>query len=352
MYGLMRHSGCRLEPAARREWQAHICGVCLGLKEQFGQAARLATNYDAALLAVLYQAQADEPLPQRESACLLRSPLRLTVVQPESPPVRYAAGIALLIAAAKLWDHVQDGDGLPGPLLPPAGRLARSRLAAAEKRLSGLGFDAGQVCRQLEAQASVESRPGMAFFAYSRPTELAVGAVFAHTAVLAQQPANFDPLYEMGRSFGRILLLLDSAQDYDADLRQGRFNALAAAHPGEGWQPEAQEIFRRAHADLRQGYAALALPQPGLLPALLLNGLARTGCHSLGLCSAATAPARFDDGFQGDPSGGRREDGFPEDRRLCSCRVCRGCGGSDGGSSGCFYCPGDCHCPGRGVRRL
>jgi hypothetical protein len=24
------------QPAARREWQAHICGVCLGLKEQFG----------------------------------------------------------------------------------------------------------------------------------------------------------------------------------------------------------------------------------------------------------------------------------------------------------------------------
>ena len=267
--------------------------------------------------------------------------------------MRYAAGIALLIAAAKLWDHVQDGDGLPGPLLPPAGRLARSRLAAAEKRLSGLGFDAGQVCRQLEAQASVESRPGMAFFAYSRPTELAVGAVFAHTAVLAQQPANFDPLYEMGRSFGRILLLLDSAQDYDADLLQGRFNALAAAHPGEGRQPEAQEIFRRAHADLRQGYAALALPQPGLLPALLLSGLGRDRLSFARACARLRLPppASMTASRATHPAGGARM-AFPEDRRLCSCRVLPRLWRQRWRQQRLLLLPGRLPLPRRGVRRL
>jgi hypothetical protein len=315
------------------------------LQGQFGFPARLATNYDAALLSALVDAQAKQAIPRRESLCPLRSPLRLAVDDPTSPPVRFAAGIALLIAAAKLWDHAQDGEGLPRVLLPATGRLARNRLALAESRLASLGFDARPVRRQLEAQAGVESHLGLAFSEYSRPTELAVGAVFAHTAVLALQPANYDPLYEIGRSFGRIMLLLDSVLDYDSDAQQGGFNALAAAFPGNGWQGQAQNVFRQALSSLRHSYSTLDLPNPGVLPSLLLTGLGRAGCHSLGMCSARTAPARFDGDFQGDPSGERR-DPFPEDRRLCSCGSCgRGCGDSSH-TCGFHYCPSDCHCPG------
>jgi len=44
---------------ARRklQWTAHVCGVCLALKQRYGLLSRLATNYDAALLSAMVEAQ-------------------------------------------------------------------------------------------------------------------------------------------------------------------------------------------------------------------------------------------------------------------------------------------------------
>lgn len=37
-------------------WQAHMCGLCLGLRDGHGQLARAATNTDAIVLSVLTEA--------------------------------------------------------------------------------------------------------------------------------------------------------------------------------------------------------------------------------------------------------------------------------------------------------
>lgn len=41
-----------------KEWMAHLCGLCLTLRGEHGQAARLVTNYDGLLVSVLVEAGA------------------------------------------------------------------------------------------------------------------------------------------------------------------------------------------------------------------------------------------------------------------------------------------------------
>lgn len=57
MLGLVRSCAAHLDPEVRALWRAHVCGLCLSLRDTAGQPARLFTNTDAALLSVLVEAQ-------------------------------------------------------------------------------------------------------------------------------------------------------------------------------------------------------------------------------------------------------------------------------------------------------
>ena len=47
-----RHS---LGPELTARWQAHLCGLCLTLRDTAGQAQRVLTGYDVLLLSVLVE---------------------------------------------------------------------------------------------------------------------------------------------------------------------------------------------------------------------------------------------------------------------------------------------------------
>jgi hypothetical protein len=318
-----------------------MCGLCLNLRRRFGLAAGLATNSDSALLIALCEAQADTPIPKRKALCALRRPFSGLADDPSHPAVAYAGGAAMLIAASKIRDNLLDDAGWLRGLRWPARALAEQWRGLAAEYLAALGFQAGLVERQFERQVDLEAQPGGAFADYSQPTELAVGAVFAHTAVLAGRPHNAESLFAVGRGYGRIMLLLDAYRDHDADLQRQQFNPLAAAFPCQDWRPPAQSLFREAYSQLREAAAALELPNPGLLHSLLLRQLGWEGQHSLGVCHTSTqgsptavrtrsgpAPLRLQDDSRDD------ESQAPQTRSCCNLRDC--CGG---------YYYTNCHCP-------
>lgn len=57
MFGIIRPCGEHGCPSLRAAWRAHLCGLCLTLRDGQGQAARLATNYDTLIISVLTEAQ-------------------------------------------------------------------------------------------------------------------------------------------------------------------------------------------------------------------------------------------------------------------------------------------------------
>ncbi|KJY25639.1 regulatory protein, partial [Streptomyces katrae] len=90
---------------------AHLCGLCLALRGDHGQFARIVTNYDGLLVSVLTEAQSG-PLPgARRTAgpCPLRGMRTAPVANGEG--ARLAAAVSLVLASAKVRDHVADRDG-------------------------------------------------------------------------------------------------------------------------------------------------------------------------------------------------------------------------------------------------
>ncbi|MFI7231374.1 DUF5685 family protein [Nonomuraea angiospora] len=243
MFGIIRPCGEHGCPSLRAAWRAHLCGLCLTLRDGQGQAARLATNYDTLIISVLTEAQLGSAAPRRTAGpCALRGFRAAEVLDARASGARLAAAVSLALGAGKLRDQVADGDAALGPFSGVARRRLAARLAARWEtggaRLgAGVGFDtavlAATVDRQLDLERRAASHGGQGVLELTAPTEEAVAAAFAHTAVLAGRPGNAAALAEAGRFFGRIAHLLDAVEDGAEDAARGAFNPLAATGTGE-----------------------------------------------------------------------------------------------------------------------
>ncbi|WP_280300364.1 DUF5685 family protein [Nocardia neocaledoniensis] len=339
MFGVLRpcaHGATKygIDPG---QWQAHMCGLCLGLREGQGQLARAATNTDAIVLSVLTEAQAGGA-ESRTSAgpCPLRGMRRASVVAANAPGVQLAATASLLLGAAKIGDHVDDGD---------AGRLARRPMrrmsanwsAAAQAQADRIGLDVRPLLAAIASQSALEARAAEGVSVMPRPqpgptgrmlvepgaeapsagpdrddqsvervaaggqrlgsgvtrlvtldeltgpTQLCAATLFGHTATLAGRPENVAALEEIGRHVGRIAHLADAIEDRERDRLRGRFNPLEATGTD---MPKAYELLRESESRIRAAAAEAELDQlPAVRWALLdpLAGLLRQLGRGLGI---------------------------------------------------------------------
>jgi hypothetical protein len=229
MFGIIRPCRNRLGPDLRESWLAHLCGLCLALRDDHGHLARLVTNYDGLVISALVEAQAGR---SRRSAgpCALRGMQSADVAV--GTGARLAASVSLVLASAKVGDHVADRDGAfaRAPVRGVGRQVARRWAAQAARTGLDLGFDTAVLVDAVRRQPEVESsaRPGSSVLTVTEPTETAAAEAVAQTAVLTGRPANAAPLREVGRLFGRLAHLLDAVEDLEADRTSGAWNPLIA----------------------------------------------------------------------------------------------------------------------------
>src|SRR5258708_6474948 len=184
MFGIIRPCRHRMGSELGAAWQAHLCGMCLALRDDHGQAARLVTNYDALVVSVLVEAQTVGPAARRPAGrCALRRMRRAQVSAGEC--ARFAAAVSLMLAAAKLRDHVADRDGVAGwaGLRAAEDRLARRWARQGSETGSEAGFDTAVLTGAIGPQGQPERAapdwrglPGV-----TGPIVNADAALFAHT---------------------------------------------------------------------------------------------------------------------------------------------------------------------------
>ncbi|MFE0453863.1 DUF5685 family protein [Streptomyces sp. NPDC058914] len=359
MFGIIRPCRHRLGEGMRTEWMAHLCGLCLTLRGEYGQFARVATNYDGLIVSVLTEAQSERTGDWRRGAgpCPLRGMRSADVAQGEG--ARLAATVSLVLAAAKIRDHVTDGDGLLGrrPVTLAARRIAHGWDRASAAGGERLGFDTAVLLGAVERQAEIErlTGPGSSLLTVTEPTETATAAAFAHTAVLADRPGNAEPLAEAGRLFGRLAHLLDAVEDLDADEASDAWNPIAvtgtdraevrrlcddAVHGirlalaeaefvdgrlvrallGDELERATDRVFdprHRHHQHRHQARGSRMLPWLGRRMATEIPSETGTACGIGALAGAA-------------PEGGSMASGRPPEGQCRRCgqwrRLCRGCG--------------------------
>lgn len=287
MFGIIRPCRHRLGGELAAAWQAHLCGMCLSLRDDHGQLARLATNYDGLVVSVLAEAQSDG-VPQRRAAgrCALRRMRRADVAFGDC--ARLAATVSLVLAAAKVSDHAADGDGPAGRAGVRSSAAMLGRRWAAQGAAAGreLGFETALLTEAVDRQVAVETAAGLGtpLLAVTEPTETATAAAFEYTAVLAGKPGNRAALAEAGRLFGRIAHLLDAVEDLDADTASGAWNPLTATGADTA---EARRLCEDALLGIGLALAEAEFADARLVNALLVGELSRAVQRTFGRAGVA-----------------------------------------------------------------
>ena len=81
MFGIIRPCRHRLGGELAAAWTAQLCGLCLALRDDYGQGARIATNYDGLVVSLLVEAQsAAKPTRRTAGPCPLRGMRRGCVI--------------------------------------------------------------------------------------------------------------------------------------------------------------------------------------------------------------------------------------------------------------------------------
>ncbi|MGA5760031.1 DUF5685 family protein [Nonomuraea bangladeshensis] len=275
MFGILRPCAAHGCPSLMQAWRAHLCGLCLTLRDGEGHGARLATNYDTLVVSVLAEAQLPSGTAPRRTAgpCALRGFRPAEVVDARAGGARLAAAVSLVLAAGKLRDHVADGEAAFGTV------AARRRLAArwqegGARLAAGVGFDAARLAATVDRQLDVErsAGPSTGVLTLTAPTEEAVAAAFAYTAELAGRPGNAAALAEAGRFFGRLAHLLDAVEDRAEDEARGAFNPLTVTGTP---QREARRLCEDAAHGLELALREAAFEDRHLVDALLVTEVRR-----------------------------------------------------------------------------
>ncbi|MFI6102516.1 DUF5685 family protein [Lentzea sp. NPDC051213] len=227
MFGIIRPCRNRMGAELRSAWLAHLCGMCLSLRDEHGHLSRLVTNYDGLMISAAVEAQT-EVSRRTAGPCALRGMKSADVAVGSG--ARLAASVSLVLASLKIRDHVDDGDGLAGKV-GWAGRAVAQRWAAKGlSTASDLGFDASVMVDTVRRQPLVEAAAGLgsSVLVVTEPTETATGFAVAQTALIAGKPGNVEPLREVGRLFGRVAHLIDAVEDLEEDRASGAWNPLLA----------------------------------------------------------------------------------------------------------------------------
>lgn len=219
MFGYVKPHVPSLTVADYEVYRGTYCGLCRAMGAVTGQVSRMSLSYDFAFLALFRMALHKVPSGFDRRGCIAH-PFSKRFMMRENPELLYAAAASAVLTLEKIKDNIADEKSvkrLAAKLILPSGK-------AAVRRLHG-DFDAlresveGHLARLSEIEknntASIDS-PADAFAD-------ALGEVFAFGC----EGDDVRIAREVGRCLGKIVYVLDAADDLFDDIKSEKYNPIA-----------------------------------------------------------------------------------------------------------------------------
>ena len=246
------------EAASYRSW---YCGLCKCMKRNYGFFSTLFLQYDCAFLALLFSGELGEAVDAKRCHCLHRCHDPRRKYRLETPALRFAAAVNVLLAYYKCLDDWRDErdvvKGVGALLLKGAVRRAGRDYPALQARTEQFYRD----------QMTMERDDGR-LDAAADPT----GKYLESLADMLPLPeAEKVPLKWLLYNLGRWIYLMDAWDDREKDQKKGAFNPyLQAGTPKE-------DAAFGLYASLEEAHKAFDLLSPSRDRGLMENVLT-LGC--------------------------------------------------------------------------
>ena len=264
MYGYVRPNKGELKVSEYERFRGAYCGLCHELQARYGPSCRFLVNYDFTFLAMLLAG------PESRGECVRRCPyfpVKKAVCPAPNKGMAAAADCTVILAYWELMDGAADKSFFPALGCRAACLALRRHYRKAARRLPDF---AKATENNLAALAGLEAQ-----------NCASLDAVADTFASLLQSAASYVPeenrrriLEQLLYHLGRIVYVLDAADDLAEDMRVNRYNPLRYRYElmGGKLSPGDEQALRES-LQLSQNAigGAFALLEPNPFTPIILN---------------------------------------------------------------------------------
>lgn len=232
-------------------YKALYCGVCRGISKECGAVARTALTYDIAFMSALMHNICGQDVEIERRHCPVH-PFRRRDMAATDDITRKLACVNTALAYHKLCDDKRDGEA--------RGALRFLYARGYKKVLKKYPRIAEIIAEQMELQAELE-REGCAII------DMACEPTAQMMKGLSQQVLGehaTENTSALAYAIGKWIYLIDALDDYDKDVKKGRYNVLYKAYgaPDKATavnrnRDELVFIFDSLFADMRLNLSAI-----------------------------------------------------------------------------------------------
>lgn len=281
MFGYVRTDTPYLFVKDETLYHAMYCGLCKGIAQVSGNAARMGLSYDVTFLSVLLHNISGTDVKIEKQHCLTHC-IRVRKMAEVDELTRLLGAFNTALVYYKIKDDIED-EG--------KGRARRAWFSAGYKRAKkGYPEVVKIVARNMQAQAETE-RTGTDSLDRAADATALMLAEFSDYALGEKKTACTRTLFY---SLGKWIYLIDALDDYDKDKKKGAYNPFVAAFPSENKAvmlsgehgDEVRFAFHAIFSDIRESMAGIRFPfNRDLADNVLLRGLPATTERIMNGCS-------------------------------------------------------------------
>ena len=236
-------------------YRSYYCGICMDLKDHYGQTGRLTLSYDTAFLALLLTSLYEPEDLERKIRCAVHPVEKHTTRQNEY--TRYAADIGIMLSYYSCLDDWSDEKDpkkkMMAAVLRSKNEAASQRYpekaALIERKLSEL--------HELEAAASSGASKDSPAVLMDK-----AGAIFGDLmAEIFEYKKDMwsIALRRMGFYLGRFIYILDAYDDLEKDEKSGSFNPLLPLKDRQDFTQYVKAVLTMAISECTAAFETLPI---------------------------------------------------------------------------------------------
>ena len=232
-------------------YKALYCGVCRGISKEYGPVARTALTYDIAFMSALMHNICGQDVKIERRRCPVH-PIKRREMAAVDDITRLLACINTALAYQKLCDDKRDGEA--------RGVLRFLYARGYKKVLKKYPRISEIIAEQMESQAKLEEYGCAIIDMACEPTAQMMKGLSQE--VLGEHAT--ENTSALAYAIGKWIYLIDALDDYDKDVKKGRYNVLYNAYgaPDKAAavsrnKDELVFIFDSLFADMRLNLSAI-----------------------------------------------------------------------------------------------
>ncbi len=206
-------------------YKAVYCGICRSMKKHTGALTNATLSYDSVMLALLRLLYEDDSVYKTRRRRCAANPIKKRHIMDDNPALEYTARAFAILSYHKLRDDLADEGAMKRIALAPVRPIVKGGARRADMaELDALAEEKLAAITKLEAEGCPSVDEPATLFG-----EL-LGAIFCY----GMEGEGATVLYQIGYHLGKFIYAADAAEDYERDVKRGRYNPYAAVYGTDG----------------------------------------------------------------------------------------------------------------------